>query len=276
MSIKIVADSACDLLTLDGVDFSTVPLKISTDKTEYVDDAALDVLAMAEALRSYKGRSFSSCPNVVEWEEAYGEDGDVFVFPLTQGLSGSYSAAVTAAEACIEKNPARRIHVFNTLTAGPELLLQIERLQQLLLDGADFDTARDAITAYLPRTHLLFALESMHILAQNGRVSKLIAVTAGTLGIRAVGAASEEGKLAMLGKCRGSAKTITFFLPQMETMGYRGGRVAIGHCDGFDTADAIRQTILAKYPDADVTVRHLRGLCSYYVEQGGILVGFES
>ena len=42
----------------------------------------------------------------------------------------------------------------------------------------------------------------MHNLAQNGRISKLTAAVAGILGIRAVGQASAEGTLEMLGKCQ--------------------------------------------------------------------------
>ena len=40
---RIVADSSCDLLTLDGADFVSVPLTIRTDTEEFRDDAFLDV-----------------------------------------------------------------------------------------------------------------------------------------------------------------------------------------------------------------------------------------
>lgn len=34
--------------------------------------------------------------------------------------------------------------------------------------------------------------------------------------------------------------------------------------------------ILSNYPDADIKIGVNRGLCSYYAEKGGTLVGFES
>ena len=43
---RIVADSSCDLLTLDGADFVSVPLSIRTDTEEFCDDTNLDVDAM--------------------------------------------------------------------------------------------------------------------------------------------------------------------------------------------------------------------------------------
>lgn len=52
---RIVADSSCDLLTLDGADFISVPLSIRTDAEEFYDDTNLDVDAMVSTLRDTKG-----------------------------------------------------------------------------------------------------------------------------------------------------------------------------------------------------------------------------
>ena len=56
---RIVADSSCDILTLDGADFVSVPLTIRTDTEEFRDDDFLDVNEMVTVLRSTKGRSYS-------------------------------------------------------------------------------------------------------------------------------------------------------------------------------------------------------------------------
>ena len=71
--VRLVADSSCDLLTLSGTDFVSVPLTIRTETEEFRDDAALDVDEMVRALRDTNGRSYSACPNVADWEEAFGE-----------------------------------------------------------------------------------------------------------------------------------------------------------------------------------------------------------
>ena len=57
MSIKIVTDSSSDILTLNGVEFASAPLKIITADKEYVDDENLDVFEMVNDLHSYKGKS---------------------------------------------------------------------------------------------------------------------------------------------------------------------------------------------------------------------------
>ena len=125
-------------------------------------------------------------------------------------------------------------------------------------------------------THLLFSLESMHNLAQNGRVSKLAATAAGVLGIRAVGQASAEGTLEMLGKCRGERKTQEFLLQEMERLGYKGGSVRIGHCGNAAFSLELYTELRRRFPNADVRRYPLRGLCSYYAERGGIMMGFET
>ena len=83
---RIVADSSCDLLTLDGADFVSVPLSIRTDTEEFYDDANLDVDAMVSTLRDTKGRSYSACPNIADWESAFGESGNVIAFTITSAL----------------------------------------------------------------------------------------------------------------------------------------------------------------------------------------------
>ena len=273
---RIVADSSCDILSLDGADFVSVPLTIRTDTEEFRDDDFLDVNEMVTVLRSTKGRSYSACPNIADWTEAFGDSGDVIAFTITSSLSGSYSTACAAKKHCEELDPSRRICVVDSLSAGPEIALLIEKAQSAMCAGADFDDVCRLIQAYRERTHLLFALESMHNLAQNGRVNKLAATMAGVLGIRAVGQASSEGTLEMLGKCRGHRKTQEFMLHEMERLGCKGGSVRIGHCQNPALALELCVEIQHRFPGVEVKSYPLRGLCSYYAERGGIMLGFES
>ena len=107
--IRIVADSSCDLITLDEVSFVSVPLTIRTETQEFRDDASLDVETMVDTLRSTTRRSYSACPSVADWERAFGEDDNVLAFTITSGLSGSFRAACAAKLNCEENSPSRRI-----------------------------------------------------------------------------------------------------------------------------------------------------------------------
>ena len=99
---------------------------------------------------------------------------------------------------------------------------------------------------------------------------------AGVLGIRAIGQAGPEGTLEMLGKCRGSQKAQRFMLGEMERLGYKGGSVRIGHCQNAALALKLCNEIRLRFSAADVSSYPLRGLCSYYAERGGVMLGFEA
>jgi DegV family protein with EDD domain len=275
MSFRIVADSSCDIFQLEGIDFTSVPLKISTDNREYIDDEHLNIENMINELKEHKGRSYTSCPNASEWERAFGDDEYVFAVTITSRLSGSYNSAVMAKQACEEKNPSQRIKVIDSLSTGPEMVLILNRLRELILRGETFDDICNDIDEYQKKTHLLFALESMHNLVQNGRVSKLVAAAVDVLGIRVVGMAGEEGTLDIVKKSRGVGKTITTFVKELKQLGYSGGKVNISHCLNKEGAQKLKDAIISEFKDAAVNIYPARGLCSYYAEKGGILMGFE-
>jgi len=271
--IKIVADSSADLVALEGADFAFAPLKVVTAEREFVDNASLDVREMTDFLYRYKGRSSTACPNVDDWLSAFGDAEQIICITITGGLSGSYSAACTAKNIYEDRHPNRRVHVIDSLSAGPEITLHIEKMRDMILAGHTFDEIVAALSVY--KTELIFVLESLRNFANNGRVSRAAAAAAGVLGIRALGRASDEGTLELLVKPRGEAKALSAVLSQMEKRACRGGRVLIAHCYAEEAANRLADRIRAAYPSASVRIHPCRGLCSFYAEPGGLLIGYE-
>ena len=128
--VKIVADSSGDILDLTDVPFAAAPMKVCTEVKEYVDDEALDVGMMVRELAHYSGRSSTSCPNFDDYLHAFKGAKYVFCVTITATLSGSYNAATVAARHYEEMFPNRRVFVLNSLSAGPEICLIIERLHR--------------------------------------------------------------------------------------------------------------------------------------------------
>ncbi|MBQ7851052.1 MAG: DegV family protein [Clostridia bacterium] len=275
MTYKIVADSSSDVLALDSVPFVSVPLTIRAGDMVFVDDENCDAAAMTQYMLSYKGKSSTACPSTQDWTDAFGDAEQIFCVTLTSGLSGSYNSARVAAEEYMDAHPERRVHVVDTLSAGPELRLVVEKLQELILAGLPFEEIVEQIEAYHKRSFLVFSLQSLHNLAANGRVSKLVAAAMGTLGIRVVGKASDVGTLEPISKVRGDRKALQELVRIMKELGWKGGRVRIAHNENPVMADAMRDALRAIYDKLDVTIELCRGLCSYYAERGGLLVGFE-
>ena len=276
MKIRIVADSSADLMTTEDKSIVSVPLKIMTDEKEYIDNEELDIKAMTEDLASYKGKSGSACPGVGDWIDAFGDADWVFAITITSNLSGSYNSARVAKETYEGDYPERRVYVIDSLSTGPEMQIIVEKLQELIQDGKNFDEICLSIQAYQKRTFLLFCLKSLTNLANNGRVSPAVAKIAGILGIHVIGRASEEGTLEQKDKVRGERKAIPSILSNMKKMGYKGGKVIIDHCFNENAAKQLKELIRMEFKHADIRIGTTKGLCSFYAEQGGLLIGFES
>ena len=275
MNYRIVADSSSNVFELPGMDYAHVPLKILNQGKEYVDVPGLDVFGMLESMKASREGSSTSCPNVYEWKKAFGDADGVFAVTITSNLSGSYAAARAAAEDYMEEHPDRRVSVIDTLSVGPEAHLVIEKLAQLMAEGLSFDEIDAKVREYLKTTRLCFSLESIENLARNGRCSMAVAKLVGVMGIRIVGRASDEGTLQQLHKCRGEKKALVAVFDEMKSRGYCGGKVWIDHCLNLNAAMALKEAIRAEFPESVVHIGTCMGLCSYYAEHGGLLIGYE-
>lgn len=274
-NMKIVADSSANILTLSKAAFASAPLKIITNDREFVDDSALDVDAMITYFENYKETSRTSCPNPSDWLDAFGDADDIFCVTITSGLSGSLNAACIAKQMYESEHPEKRVFVIDSLSAGPELTLIIEKLEALIEMGTSYEEICEEIRQYTQQTGLLFMLESLKNFAANGRVSPAIAKITGILGIRVVGKASDQGTLEPMNKCRGQERSLRAILSHLESSGLSTGKVRIAHCMNEPAALELKSMICGKMPKADVQIQNCLGLCSYYAEKGGLLVGFE-
>lgn len=272
--VRIVTDSSADLFSFPHVTVTAAPLKINTADAEYVDTAELDVSAMTHTLATYKGKSGTTCPSMGAFLTAFGDAKYVFCITITAKLSGTYNVACAAAREYEEQHPDRRVCVIDSRNTGPGMRLIAERIAELLQQGMEFDEICEQAKAYRFDTELLFLLESLNNLANNGRVSRTVAKIAGLLGIRMLGRAV-EGEIKPVQKPRGERKSLDAMYAQMQELGYRGGKVRISHCENEFAAKELEKRIRAEFPDADIELYPARGLCSFYAERGGIIVGLE-
>ena len=276
MKYKIVADSSANVYERNGINYVSVPLKIVTSEREFSDVKGMDIAEMVSYLQGYKGKSGTSCPNVHDWLEAFGDADLILGVTITSGLSGSYESAMQAKKIYESKHPGANVLIVDSMSAGPELALIIEKMENIVKSEKSFEEMTQDITEYCKRSHLLFALKNLDNLARNGRVSPAVAKIAGILGIRVIGKASDEGTLQQLHKCRGEAQSITCIWDEMKKHGYNGGKVRLAHCFNEQMAKTLSETIRQNYPNADVQITPCTGLCSFYAEEGGLMIGYES
>lgn len=273
--VKFVADSACDLKEYPGICFETVPLSISTNERYYTDDEGLDVHEVLDYLSTYNDRSYTACPSLDAWMKAFEGADEIYCVTITSGLSGTYSGANVAREQYLEAHPDTKIYVIDSLSTGPGMVLLLEKLAELKSQGKSFEEVCAAIEKYRKRLKLYFSLSSLHNLAQNGRVSKLIASAIGFMNIKILGTASKEGTIEQVGKCRGNSRMIDKIIEQLKANGFTKGKIRICHVECLEFANAVAEKIRSIFNCSDIKIVPARGLCSYYAERGGIILGCE-
>lgn len=273
--MKIVSDSSSNVFHVEGLNYVTVPMKVIAEDKEFIDTPELDLQNMVDTLKNHKGKSGSSCPNVQEWLDAFEGDEDIIGITISKNLSGSYNSAKQAAEEFMQTHPGRKVFIVDSMSAGPEQMMLIEKMKELIEAGCDFETVKEKTLEYQNRTHILFCLESLTNLARNGRVSPAVAKIAGVLGMRVVGDA-QNGQIVPIHKPRGHKKAMQTLVAMMEERGMQDGDlVRVAHCFGQQQAEDLKATTLERFPGVRFIIEPTTALCSFYAEAGGLMIGFE-
>jgi hypothetical protein len=64
-------------------------------------------------------------------------------------------------------------------------------------------------------------------------------------------------------------------IEEIRACGYKGGKVRICHVENLELANVIAEKLREIFGDIDLRIVPARGLCSYYAERGGIILGCE-
>ena len=279
MTWKIIADSGCDFREMANLakdtQFESVPLTIQVENEIFVDDKQLDIDLMMEKMYASSAASKSACPSPDDYLKSFEGADKIFVVTITGTLSGSNNSAQVAKKIFLEEHPDAHIHVIDSLSAGGEVDLLVTKLNELIQQDLSFDEVVQVISRYQEKTKLLFVLAKVDNLVKNGRLSKLLRTVVGLLNIRMVGEASQTGTLELLQKARGSKKALASAIEELLKAGYKGGRLIIAHRNNEKFCQQFSQLIQEKYPQAQIETIPTSGLCSFYAEEGGILMGYE-
>ena len=274
--MKLILDSASNIRKENGFDCEVVPLTICTEEKEYVDDENLNVLDMVKDMEETSGRSRTSCPNINAYLKAIGKAKDAIIVTLASKISGSFNSANSAAGIYKEENEDANICVLDSNGVGPVQKLITEKYYECEKKGMNVKETFKALSDY-SKEHVKigYCLKSLKNLANNGRVNPVIAKFASAIGIRINGIFSDFGEIQPTHKSRGDKKALENLIQDMKERGYKGGKVIIDHCDGASFAIALREKIVEEFKNADVRIGITTGLCSFYAERGGVILGYE-
>lgn len=271
---KLIVDSSSNMVNDPAHNVEVVPLTISFGGKDYIDDQNLNIQEFLSDMNKNQVAGKTTCPSIQAWLDALEGTEKAIIVTMTSGMSGTFSSALQAKNMYEEKHPSSQIIVVDSRSAGPELTIVLHGIEKMIQGDIRFVDLEEEIAEFRMHTHLLFILQSLHNLSLNGRVSPTVAKIAGLLKINLIGTASKDGKLEPLTKARGMKKAIRELLKYMKDDNYHGGEVIIDHCENEKDAETIKEKLQAEYPDAQITIRPMHGLCSFYAEEGGLMIGF--
>ncbi|MDD6387434.1 DegV family protein [Lactobacillus equicursoris] len=274
-NVRLIVDSSANTLSDPARNLEVVPLTLTFGEENLLDDENLNISDFLTKMEVNQEAGKTAAPSIQRWLDALDGAEQAIIVTITSGMSGTYSSALQARDIYLESHPLAKIIVVDSRSAGPELELIIEGIEEMLQDPKlRFADLESKIAEYRTKTSLLFLLQSLRNLSLNGRVSPAVAKVAGLLKINLIGTASVDGDLKPLTKARGMKKALKELVKQMEENKYQGGRVIIDECENLADAEKLKELISEKYPEAKITIRPMRGLCSFYAERGGLMVAF--
>lgn len=278
MSIKIIADSSCDLTyeMKKQMNIDIAPLILELGNKTFIDNEILDVEAYVKEMGQCETSPKTACPSPDDYMKKYEGSESTFVVTLSHALSGSYNSAVLAKNIFLEEVGSKFIHVFDSLSASAGetiVALKINELGNLNLSDMEIV---EKVTNYIKEMKTYFLLESLEHLAKAGRLNPIVAKVASMLSIKPIMGATEEGTIKLVEKVRGYKKA---FLRLAEIIGEEGKNLeekvlGIAHCNCLDQALKLKEEVLKRYKFKDIVIVEMGGLSSTYADDGGIVIAF--
>ncbi|HIV87064.1 MAG TPA: DegV family protein [Candidatus Pygmaiobacter gallistercoris] len=282
MSIRILADSCCDLTpalkNLLGVKRVPLELRPSPDQT-FVDDDTLDTDALLRAMKASKQATSTACPSPEAYAAAMRECDACVVVTLSSKLSGSYNAAVQGRDLVLEEAPDKQIFVLDSESAAAGQTRLALLLFDLIREGLSFDEVVERACAFRDKMRTLFVLEDLSNLIKNGRISKAAGVIGSMLSLRPIMSDNGHGEIACMEKVRGTANAMSRLVLRVAEMtrdaAQRSIQLVMSQCNCADRALALKKSLLEACPALeDVLIVPAAGVTTVYANDGGIVLAF--
>lgn len=217
MAIKIITDSASEILPNEHPNITVLPMHISFDDEEYLDGIDLTHEAFYEKLieRDTLPKTAQISPfSFTEAIEAAVADGsEVLLITIASKLSGTYQSASIAAA---EYDGVVSVIDSETATVGEKALVYYA--QRLISQGLSLKEITDKLNECKSRIRIIALLDTLEYLKKGGRISAAAATVGDMLSIKPV-VALTKGELSVLGKAHGSKNGHNLLIRHTETFG---------------------------------------------------------
>ena len=217
MKIRIITDSASDLLASHRPEVTVLPMTITFGEEQFRDGVDLTHRQFYEKLIEGEDLPTTSQIAPAQFEEAFRaavEAGEsVVAVVLSSKLSGTYQSACIAAE----EFPGK-VFVVDSANATIGERVLVERGLELMDQGLDAAAIAARLDEEKTDIRLVALLDTLEYLKRGGRVSASVALVGGLLAIKPV-VAVRDGEVVVLGKARGSRNGNNLLVQEIQKTG---------------------------------------------------------
>lgn len=280
MSVKILADSACDLPLnfYEEENVTFFPLKVYINDQEYEDLKTISPKTVYDAIRNEQVPKTSQVSPLL-FEEIFTEmaekNEDGIYIALSSQLSGTYQTAVMILEQVKEKYPDFNFTIIDTKCASLGHGLIVKEAARLARANASKEDILQDVRFRCEHMEHLFTVDDLEYLAKGGRISKTSAFVGGLLNIKPL-LNVEDGKLVPLEKIRGKKK---LFKRIIEVMNERGSHlsdqvIGISHADDLASAEEMKALIVEEFHPQEVYISSIGASIGAHTGAGTIAIFF--
>lgn len=215
MNIRIITDSASDILPPHRPEITVLPMTITFGSEQFLDGVNLTHHQFYERLIEEEVLPTTSQISPAQFEDAFrraAQAGEAVVaIVLSSKLSGTWQNACIAAEGL----PVFVVDSENA-TIGERIL--VERAVQLMDQGLDAKDIAAQLEKEKKEVCLVALLDTLEYVKRGGRVSASVALVGGLLSIKPV-VGVKDGEVVILGKARGSKNGNNLLVQDIQKAG---------------------------------------------------------
>lgn len=262
MTFAVFADGCANLpgSLLDGIKLLPSDYTVDGVPETYTGDIEhFDMHAYYEGLRngvSVKTSLLNTGLFLTRFEPLLREGTDIVYIAMSSGISGTYNAALTAAEQLMEEYPDRLVHIVDSHGCGFGNGLLAIKAAELAKEGKTCREASKILDDMVPHCCQYFTVDDLNFLKRTGRVSGAAAAIGTTLHIKPILYGDHTGHIVSCAISRGRKKAIRMLAEKYKEkrMDLQNPKVYISNGDCIDDAEMLKGLILEITPDADVLI----------------------
>lgn len=217
--IRILVDSASDILKDNSDDIIVVPLSINLDNKIYLDGIDLNRDYFYDKLTKVEDFPKTSQPSpaafVKEFEKIKANGDEVICLLLSSAISGTYQSAQLA-KTIVDYD---KIYIIDSLSAVYGVNLLVKETKRCIQEGMKIEEIINKVEKLKERVQIFLSVDTLEYLYKGGRLDKTAAIVGGIANIKPIIELNKEGKINVVSKSIGKIRAMNTIIDLMNSKG---------------------------------------------------------